>query len=53
MFVVGLSWLVYWLLVDVFTVDNLKAALATGLIFVILAVLAEGVPNINKYFPNK
>lgn len=47
MLLVGLSWLVFWLLVDVFNVDSLKAALANAIIFIILALVAEGVPNLN------
>lgn len=39
MLIVGLSWLVFWLLIDVFNVETLKAALATGLVFVVLGLL--------------
>lgn len=42
---VGLAFLVDWLLVDVFTVDQLKATLATGLIFLIIGILYEGYPR--------
>lgn len=45
MLIVGLSWLVYWLMVDVFSVETIKAALVTGLVFIILGLLVEGVPN--------
>lgn len=45
MLIVGLSWLVYWLMVDVFSVEAIKAALVTGLVFIILGLLVEGVPN--------
>lgn len=51
MLIVGLSWLVFWLLADVFTVELLKAALATGLIFVILGLLVGELPVIKKYLP--
>lgn len=39
MVIVGVSWLVFWLLVDVFSVESLKAALATGLIFVLAGLV--------------
>ena len=42
MLIVGISWLVFWLLIDVFNVDVLKAALINGLIFTLLALLIEG-----------
>lgn len=48
MLIVGLSWLVYWLMVDVFDVESLKAALVTGLIFIILGVVQEGFPTWRK-----
>lgn len=44
MVLVGLSFLVYWLLQEVFTVAPLKAALVTGLIFVILGLLVGERP---------
>ena len=45
MLLIGLSWLVYWLLVDVFTVEALKAALVVGLVYIIFGLLVEGFPN--------
>lgn len=51
MLIVGISWLVFWLLADVFTVEVLKAALATGLIFVILGLLVGELPVIKKIIP--
>lgn len=42
MFLVGLSWFVFWLLLDVFTVAINKAALVTAIIFLVLGVLVEG-----------
>jgi hypothetical protein len=47
MVLIGLSWLVYWLLVDVFTVESLHAALATALIFIIVGILTGERPFIN------
>lgn len=48
MLIIGLSWLVFWLLNDVFTVELIKAALVTGLIFLVLGLLVEGVPNLRR-----
>lgn len=42
MLIVGVSWLVFWLLLSVFTVEIVKAALVTAIIFVLLGVLVEG-----------
>lgn len=39
MVLVGLSWLIFWLLVDVFDVEALKAALATGIVFLIMGLI--------------
>lgn len=44
MLLIGISWLVYWLLVGVFTVEAIKAALVTGIIFVILGLLIGDRP---------
>lgn len=41
MFLIGVSWLVFWLLVDTFDVESLKAALATGLIFLVLGIFLD------------
>jgi len=48
MLLIGLSWLVDWLLISVFNVELVKAALVTGLIFLVLGLLTEGVPNFHK-----
>lgn len=45
MLVIGLSWLVFWLLQDVFNVEEVKSALVTAIIFIILSLITEGVPN--------
>lgn len=39
MILIGLSWLIFWLLVEVFTVAVIKAALVTALVFIILGLL--------------
>lgn len=49
MLIVGLSWFVFWLLINVFTMAIDKAALVTALIFIILGVVLEGRPVIDKY----
>lgn len=36
---VGLSWLVYWLLVSVFSLESLKAALVVAILFIIAGIL--------------
>lgn len=39
MIAIGLSWVLFWGLVDVFNVEILNAALATGIVFVALGLL--------------
>lgn len=39
MVTIGISWVLYWALVDVFNIESLKAALATGIIFVLVGLL--------------
>lgn len=51
MLIVGLSWFVFWLLVDVFTLTVLKASLVVAIIFVVLGVLVGEVPAVKKYLP--
>lgn len=51
MLVVGLSWIVFWLLTSVFSVEVLKAALATGIIFVVLGLLVGESATFKKYLP--
>ena len=36
---VGVSWLFYWLLQDSFNVTSLKAALITGVVFILVGLL--------------
>lgn len=39
MIVVGISWVLFWTLVKVFTIDVLTAALTTGIILILLGLL--------------
>lgn len=39
MIVVGVSWILYWALVDAFNLDSLKAALITGIVFILLGLV--------------
>lgn len=48
MVIVGLSWLVYWVLADVFKVEALPAALATALLFIIIGFLVGERPFFEK-----
>lgn len=48
MVLVGLSWLVFWLLVDVFSIEALKAALATAIIFIVLGLIWGERPWIRR-----
>lgn len=48
MVLVGLSWLVCWLLVQVFSVEIVKAILTTGIIFLIVGLLYDHTPWIRK-----
>ena len=41
MYLIGLSWIVTWLLIDVFNVETLKAFLVTGLIFLVLGLIID------------
>lgn len=42
----GASFLLFWLLMDVFTLTVSKSALVTGIILIIAGLLIEGVPGI-------
>jgi len=52
MVLIGVSWLFYWLLVDTFKVESLKAALVTGVVFILvsLAFWGANTDNRNKLF---
>lgn len=39
MIIVGSSWLLFWLLTQVFSVELLKAALATAVVFILLGLV--------------
>lgn len=41
MVLVGLSWLLFWLLVDVFNIESLKAALVTAIVFILIGLLYD------------
>ena len=41
MILIGISWLLYWALIDWLNIVNLKAALITGVVFVIAALVFE------------
>lgn len=53
MIFIGTSWLVYWLLVKVFAVENLNAALAVAIIFILLGLfvgveVVNGIPRLRR-----
>lgn len=39
MVIVGVSWLLFWLLLEVFTVAVDKAALVTAIVFILLGIV--------------
>lgn len=46
MILVGVSWVVFWLMADVFKVELLMAALVTGIMFILLGLLfGERLPD--------
>lgn len=47
-FITGLAFFVYWLLISVFSVVTDKAALITALVFLIAGLLVEGYPHLRK-----
>lgn len=47
MTLIGLSWIVFWMIIQVFAVELIKAALIVGIIFLVLGLLIDGIPNIN------
>jgi hypothetical protein len=44
----GIAFFVFWLLIDVFTLTVVKAALVTALIFILIGILVEGYPFVRK-----
>lgn len=47
LFIIGISWLVDWLLIAVFALNGVKAALVTGIIFLVVGLLIDYAP---KYY---
>lgn len=45
MLLIGLSFLIDWLLQQVFTLTNIKAILVTAIIFIVLGFLSGDVPG--------
>lgn len=48
MIVVGVSWVLFWALADVFKVEVLLAALVTGVVFVLLGLVLGERPVIKQ-----
>jgi hypothetical protein len=48
MLLVGLAFFVFWLLVEIFAVTLVKAALVTAIVFIVLGILTEGLPSFKK-----
>jgi hypothetical protein len=48
MLFIGLSWILFWVLVKVFTVDFLLAAVATGIVFVALGLIRGDFPTTRR-----
>lgn len=38
---VGVSWLLFWLLVDMFNIESLKAALVTAIVFILVGLFYD------------
>jgi hypothetical protein len=43
---IGASWLVFWLLVKVFSVELMNAVLATAIIFILVGLLLDASPRL-------
>jgi hypothetical protein len=52
MLLIGLSFLLYWLLLSVFTVELIKATLIMAIVLILLGLVVEGAPSF-KQFPWK
>lgn len=48
MLIIGLSWLLFWLLVKVFETEITKSALITAIVYLILGVMLEYGADIRK-----
>jgi hypothetical protein len=46
---IGISWLFYWALIDWFTFPSQKAALITGVVFVVVSLLFENRGKFNNH----
>lgn len=49
MIIVGISWLFYWALIDVFKVETLQAALFTGIVFILVALAGYGYEHRDNF----
>lgn len=49
MLIVGIAFLVFWLLVQVLAFEIVKAALITAIIFIVAGIFVEGLPNDLKF----
>lgn len=45
---IGVSWLFYWALIDIFNINDLKAALVTAVVFIIVGLLYDYRPWVRK-----
>lgn len=45
---IGLAFVVFWALIEAFALAVTKAAIVTGVLFVILGLLIEGVPQFKR-----
>lgn len=45
MLYIGLGFLLDWVLMTVFNLEVMKSALITAVVFIILGLLVEGIPN--------
>lgn len=48
MVVIGISWILYWALIDVLAVAPLKSAIITGVVFVLLGLVLGERPWVRK-----
>lgn len=48
MLLIGVSWLLFWLLITVFLIEVVKAALVTAIVFIVLGLLLEGWPELKR-----
>lgn len=48
MVVTGIAFVLFWALVKVFTIELTLAAIVTGVVFILLGLLLEGVPSFRR-----